>query len=199
MKRLLAGTNNRGKVRELVEILAPLKAELLTPAGLGLTLEVVEGGRTYAENATLKAVAFARASGLIAIGDDSGLEVDALSGAPGLRSARYSGAGASDADRRAKLVQELRRVPAPRPARFRCVLAVARPTGEVRTFEGVCEGEILLEERGTNGFGYDPLFYLPSYQRTMAELPSEVKNRISHRGRAALAALPYLAELFERG
>lgn len=198
MEKLLVATNNRGKVRELSEIFVDLKDALLIPADLGLTLDVAETGQTYTENARLKAVAFAQASGLSAIGDDSGLEVEALSGAPGLYSARYAGSGASDADRRAKLRHALRRVAAPRPARFCCVLAVAQPNGEVQVFEGACAGEIILEERGSNGFGYDPIFYLPEYQRTMAELPSEVKNRISHRARAALAALPYLMSLVKK-
>ncbi len=197
MGKVLVATNNRGKVRELAEIFESLKDSLLLPADLGLTLEVAETGQTYAENARLKAVAFARASGLISMGDDSGLEVDALAGAPGLHSARYAGPGATDADRRARLIRELRDLPAPRPARFRCVIAVARPDGDVRVFEGVCAGEIILEERGTNGFGYDPIFYLPEYRRTMAELPSAVKNQISHRARAAQAALPYLMSLLE--
>ena len=192
MVKVLVATNNRGKVRELAEIFTGLQDCLLLPADIGLTLDVAENGQTYAENARLKASAFARASGLIAIGDDSGLEVDALGGAPGLHSARYAGPGASDADRRAKLVHELRDIPAPRPARFRCVIAVAQPAGDVHLFEGMCEGEIILEERGSNGFGYDPIFYLPEFRRTMAELPPEVKNRISHRARAARAALPYL-------
>lgn len=197
MGKVLVATNNRGKVRELAEIFESLKDSLLLPADLGLTLEVAETGQTYAENARLKAVAFARASGLISMGDDSGLEVDALAGAPGLHSARYAGPGATDADRRARLIRELRDLPAPRPARFRCVIAVARPDGDVRVFEGICAGEIILEERGTNGFGYDPIFYLPEYRRTMAELPSAVKNQISHRARAAQAALPYLMSLLE--
>jgi len=199
MRKVLVATNNRGKVRELAEIFENLKDSLLLPADLGLTLQVAETGQTYAENARLKAVAFARASGLACIGDDSGLEVDALAGAPGLHSARYAGPGTTDADRRAKLIRELRDIHAPRPARFRCVLAVARPDGEVRVFEGACVGEIILEERGVNGFGYDPIFYLPEYQRTMAELPQEVKNRISHRARAAQAALPYLTALLKLG
>jgi len=198
MDKVLVATSNRGKVREFAEILVDLKDVLLIPADLRLTLDVIETGRTYAENARLKAAAFARASGLISVGDDSGLEVDALSGAPGLHSARYAGPGADDAARRAKLMQELRRVPEPRPARFRCALAVAQPAGAVELFEGTCEGEIILEERGANGFGYDPIFYLPQYQRTMAELPPEVKNQISHRARAALAALPYLKSLLKR-
>jgi XTP/dITP diphosphohydrolase len=197
MVKILVATNNRGKVRELAEIFTGLQDSLLLPADIGLTLDVAETGQTYADNARLKARAFTRASGLISIGDDSGLEVDALAGAPGLHSARYAGPGASDADRRAKLVQELRGIPAPRPARFRCVIAVAQPAGDVHLFEGTCEGEIILEERGSNGFGYDPIFYLPEYRRTMAELPPEVKNRISHRARAAQAALLYLLSVLK--
>jgi XTP/dITP diphosphohydrolase len=199
MVKVLVATNNRGKVRELAEIFADLKDGLLLPADLGITLDVAETGQTYAENARLKAVAFARASGLISMGDDSGLEVDALAGAPGLHSARYAGLGATDADRRAKLIRELRDIHAPRPARFRCVIAVAQPTGNMQLFEGICEGEIILEERGSQGFGYDPIFYLAEYQRTMAELPPEVKNQISHRARAARAALPYLTALLKLG
>lgn len=199
MVKILVATNNRGKVRELAEIFTGLQDSLLLPVDIGLTLDVAETGQTYADNARLKARAFARASGLISIGDDSGLEVDALAGAPGLHSARYAGPGASDADRRAKLVHELRDIPAPRPARFRCVIAVAQPAGDgdVHLFEGMCEGEIILEERGSNGFGYDPIFYLPEYRRTMAELPPEVKNRISHRARAARAALPFLLSVLK--
>jgi XTP/dITP diphosphohydrolase len=199
MVKVLVATNNRGKVRELAEIFADLKDGLLLPADLGITLDVAETGQTYAENARLKAMAFARASGLISMGDDSGLEVDALAGAPGLHSARYAGLGATDAARRAKLIRELRDIHAPRPARFRCVIAVAQPTGNMQLFEGICEGEIILEERGSQGFGYDPIFYLAEYQRTMAELPPEVKNQISHRARAARAALPYLTALLKLG
>lgn len=197
MKPLLIATNNFGKVQELFALLAGLRAELRTPDDLGLQFEVAETGQTYAENASLKATAWARASGLITIGDDSGLEVEALAGAPGVYSARYSGSGATDAERRRKLMHELRHVPPPRRARFRCILAVAQPMGTVRLFEGACEGEIILEERGTNGFGYDPIFYLPAHGRTMAELPSEEKNRLSHRARAAQAARPYLIELLD--
>lgn len=199
MVKVLVATNNRGKVRELAEIFADLKDSLLLPADLGITLDVAETGQTYAENARLKAMAFARASGLISMGDDSGLEVDALAGAPGLHSARYAGPGATDADRRAKLIRELHDIPAPRPARFRCALAIAQPNGNVQLFEGICEGEIIPEERGSNGFGYDPIFYLAEYHCTMAELPPEVKNQISHRARAAQAALPYLTALLKLG
>lgn len=195
MKDLLVATNNRGKLRELNEILGDLALPLRLPADLGLRLDVAETGATYAENARLKAVAFAQASGLIALGDDSGLEVEALGGAPGVYSARYAGPGASDADRRAKLLAELRAVPTPRIARFRCAIAVAQLTGPVDLFEGVCEGEIAFEERGFNGFGYDPIFFMPRHGGTMAELSNKLKNRISHRGRAVQAAVPFLLRL----
>lgn len=199
MKTILLATQNKGKREELAAILGDLQLSFQTPADMGLTLDVAETGDTYFENARLKAVAFARASGLISLGDDSGLEVDGLNGAPGLYSARYAGSSASDADRRAKLLQELRHTPVSAPplytARFRCVVAVAQPTGPINFFEGVCEGEIIFEERGANGFGYDPIFYLPEYGRTMAELPSELKNRISHRGRAVRAAKTFLENL----
>ena len=198
MVKVLVATNNRGKVRELAEIFADLKDGLLLPADLGITLDVAETGQTYAENARLKAMAFARASGVISMGDDSGLEVDALAGAPGLHSARYAGPGATDADRRAKLIRELRDIHAPRPARFRCVIAVALPNGNVQLFEGTCEGEIILEERGSQGFGYDPVFYLPEYGCTMAQLPAAIKNQISHRARAVLAAKPLILRAIGR-
>lgn len=195
MLQLLIATNNRGKLHELLPLLDDVPLHLVTPHDLGLRLEVEETGTTYAENARLKAAAFAQASGLLTLADDSGLEVDALGGAPGVYSARYAGAGASDADRRARLIRALRVVPAPRPARFRCVMAIAQPGGAIACFAGVCEGEIILEERGTHGFGYDPLFLLPEHGCTMAELPSAVKNQVSHRARAAQAALPFLHQL----
>jgi XTP/dITP diphosphohydrolase len=196
---LLIATNNTGKRVEFEALLAGLDARLVTPAALGLALDVEEIGTTYAENARLKAETLARASGLLTLGDDSGVEVAALGGRPGLHSARFAGPGASDADRRQKLMQELSQVPAPRAARFVCVVAVAHPAQGTREFEGVVEGEIILEERGTGGFGYDPLFFLPEYQATMAELPEAVKNRLSHRGRAVEAARAYLAGLLSGG
>ncbi len=196
----MIATQNIGKLRELGELLAPLIAQtgvrLLLPDDHGLPEQIDETGSSYAENASLKAVALARASGLTALGDDSGLEVAALGGAPGLYSARYAGPDASDADRRRKLLSELRAVPVPRPARFVCVIAVAQPDGGMRLFEGECRGEIALEESGSGGFGYDPVFYVPEYGATMAALPHAVKNTISHRARAVQAALPYLFELF---
>ena len=198
MIQLLIATNNHGKLHELLPLLGDLPFHLVTPHDLDLHLEVEETGTTYAENARLKAEAFVQTSGLLTLADDSGLEVDALGGAPGVHSARYAGAGASDADRRAKLIRVLHEVPAPRLARFRCVMALAHPGGAMTYFEGVCAGEIILEERGTHGFGYDPLFFLPDHGYTMAELPSVVKNQISHRARAAQAARPFLQQLATR-
>jgi XTP/dITP diphosphohydrolase len=195
MLRLLLATNNPGKLHELVPLFSDVPLHIVTPHTLGLHLEVEESGTTYAENARLKAAAFAHASGLLTLADDSGLEVDALGGAPGVYSARYAGEGASDADRRAKLIDVLRQVPTPRRARFRCVIAIAQPGGAIDYFEGVCEGEIVLVERGANGFGYDPVFYMPEHGCTMAELPSAVKNQMSHRARAAQAARLFLHKL----
>lgn len=194
MKRqLLIATNNKGKTAEIQALLADIDCELVTPSQIGLHLAVEEDGQTYAENARKKAVAFARASGLISLADDSGLEVDALGGAPGLHSARYSlEPGASDADRRAHLLQNLRGMPRPWTARFRATLAIAAPQGDVEMAEGACPGEIIPEERGTGGFGYDPIFLLPELGKTMAELSMDEKNRLSHRARAVLAVRPIL-------
>ncbi len=187
--KLLLSTNNKGKLRELQAILADMPLELLTPADLGLTLDVDEDGSTYAENAAKKALAFARASGLTCLADDSGLEVDALNGAPGLYSARYSPKpGATDRDRRQFLLQNLADKPRPWTARFQATVAVAGPEGSVEWAEGICEGQIIPEERGTGGFGYDPIFLLAGMDQTMAELPEETKNRLSHRARAVEAA-----------
>ena len=187
--KLLLATNNKGKLRELQQILADLPIELLTPADLGLNLDVDEDGSTYAENAAKKAHAFAQASGLTCLADDSGLEVDALGGAPGLYSARYSPKpGATDADRRAFLLQNIADKPRPWTARFRATVAVAGPDGGVEWAEGICEGQVIPEERGTGGFGYDPIFLLAGMDQTMAELPEDAKNRLSHRARAVEAA-----------
>jgi XTP/dITP diphosphohydrolase len=185
--KVLIATNNAGKVREIEALLAGLPIDLVTPRRLGLSLEVAETGQTYAENAALKATAFARASGLL------GLEVDALSGAPGLYSARYSARpGATDADRRAYLLEQLRGKPQPWRARFFCCVAIASPVGDPRFAEGTCPGEIIPVERGQDGFGYDPIFFLPELGRTLAELTMDEKNRLSHRARAVSAAIPIL-------
>lgn len=193
MRRLLIATTNPGKLVEFRELLGALPVELVLPER---DLQVAETGSNYAENAALKARAYAAASGLPALADDSGLEVDALGGAPGLFSARYSPLpGASDADRRAHLLANLRGLPRPWTAHFHCTAALALPDGDLHLAEGQVFGEILPEERGSNGFGYDPLFLLPELGRTMAELTREEKNTLSHRARALLAALPAIRKL----
>ena len=196
-RRLLIATNNRGKVEELRALLRDLNLDLVVPSEVALELHVVEDGRTYAENASKKALAFARASGLVSLADDSGLEVDALDGAPGLYSARYSSLpGAADADRRALLLKNLEGLPPPWTARFRAAIAIAVPDGPLQLAEGTCEGEIIPKERGTGGFGYDPIFYIPAAGRTMAELSMDDKNRLSHRAQAVSNAGPILREIF---
>ena len=200
MSKILLASNNKGKLDEILALLADLNIELVTPAGLGLNMEVAEDGQTYAENAARKGLAFAQAANLLTLADDSGLEVDALNGAPGLYSARFSPKpGATDADRRAYLLAQLVDIPQPWKARFRCVIALATPSGEVKFSEGICPGEIIPEERGSNGFGYDPIFLLPELGHTMAQLEMHEKNQLSHRARAVLAAKPLLVELFRAG
>ena len=197
MNQLLIATNNNGKVKELQELLKDTGIDFVTPAQIDLQLDVVEDGSTYAENATKKATAFANASGMISLADDSGLEVDALNGAPGLYSARYSPKpNATDADRRAYLLQNLQGKPRPWMARFHATIAIATPDGEVHLTEGICEGEIIPEERGTGGFGYDPIFLLSELGKTMAELSMDEKNHLSHRAKAVMKAKPILRELF---
>jgi XTP/dITP diphosphohydrolase len=197
MKRLLIATENQGKLRELQEILAPLGLELVLPRQLGLELNVVEDGASYQENAGKKARAYAEASGLAVLADDSGLEVDALNGAPGLYSARYSAKpGATDSDRRAYLLENLRDKSRPWNAHFHATVAVTRPGAPIHFAEGNCFGEIIPEERGTGGFGYDPIFYIPELGQTMAELPAEQKNRLSHRALAVQNAIPIFTEMF---
>jgi XTP/dITP diphosphohydrolase len=222
MNKLLIATNNQGKIDELQQLLADLNIELVTPAAINLDLDVIEDGLTYAENATKKAIAFARASGLISLADDSGLEVDALNGEPGVYSARY---GASEggpllsfAERRKYLVGNLKDTPRPWTARFRATIAIAIPINHVilpapmpqaqvseaknlglqqtKLTEGSCEGQIIPEDRGTNGFGYDPIFLFPELGKTMAELSMQEKNRLSHRARAVMNAKEILKILF---
>jgi XTP/dITP diphosphohydrolase len=193
---LLLATNNKGKMIEMQALLSDLPVELITPEQIKLDLEVEEDGQTYAENASRKCLAFARASGLLTLADDSGLEVEALDGAPGIYSARYSPMpGAKDGDRRAFLLQNLKGKLRPWKARFCCAIAIANPDGELKISEGSCPGEIIPEERGENGFGYDPIFYLPELGRTMAQLEIDEKNRLSHRARAIMAAKPLIEEL----
>jgi XTP/dITP diphosphohydrolase len=203
MNRLLVATNNPGKIREYKDLLngLPPSVRITDPASEGLNLEVEELGTTFEENARIKAVTYARRSGLVTLADDSGLEVDALGGAPGVFSARYAGPGASDIDRYRKLLSALAGAPlGKRSARFRCVIVLAEPGGATYSAEGVCEGQIGLEPRGAHGFGYDPVFVVEGLDGlTMAELPPHLKNKISHRARAAHAALPILAGLLAAG
>ena len=184
---MLIATNNAGKLREYQALLAGIPVILTSPADEGIQIEVDENGSNFEENAVIKARTYYEASGLPTLADDSGLEVDCLGGAPGIYSARYAGAGASDEDRYGKLLFALRDVPvADRVARFRCVIAVVLPPdGAVVTAAGICEGVIGMAPRGEQGFGYDPVFYMPALGCTMAELPPALKDRISHRARAA--------------
>jgi len=194
MDKLLLGTNNQAKVREYKTLLQSLSFELVTLAEQGITTIVSEVGESLEENARLKATILAEQSQLLTLADDSGLEVDALGGEPGRLSARYAGEGASDRDRINYLLSRLKGVPWPeRSARFRCVIAVATPGGVVELCSGECLGFITFEPKGKEGFGYDPIFYLPELDKTMAELPLEMKNEVSHRGQAAGKAY-YLLE-----
>ena len=197
MQSMILATNNQGKVTEIRELLARLDLQVYSPADLGLTLNVVEDGHSYAENATKKAVAFARVSGMVALGDDSGLEVDALQGQPGLHSHRFCPIpNASDADRRKYLLEQLADKPRPWTATFRATVALVSTSGNVKLATGQCIGEIIPEEQGNNGFGYDPIFFIPEIGHSMAELDLHEKNGLSHRGRAVQNAIPFLKEIF---
>lgn len=189
MPKLLIATNNAGKVTEFRKLLDGSGWTLVTPQEVGIQLDLDETGQTYLENATMKAVAFAKASGLTALADDSGLEVDALDGRPGILSARYAGPDLTDVERAGELLKELAGVPdEERTARFRCVIAIARNEDNVRSVEGTVEGRIAREPRGENGFGYDPVFLLPDRGLTAAELTADEKHAVSHRGVATRKA-----------
>lgn len=194
---ILIGTHNAGKAAEISSVLKSAEINFLTLRDIHETEPVVESGRTYEENAILKAQGYARQSGLLTLADDSGLEVDALDGAPGVLSARYAGAAASDRDRIDLLLAQLARSPGgKRTARFVSVVAVASPDGTVLKCEyGVCEGTIIESPRGSNGFGYDPIFVPEGFNATFAELPAATKDAISHRGKALHAIRPFLTQL----
>jgi len=194
MPDLLIATRNPGKVREIAEVLAGVPVRLLSLADFPNAPDVPEAGATFEENARAKALAIARWSGQLTLADDSGLEIDALGGEPGVLSSRYAGPGASDPDRIAKVLRLMERVPdAERTARFRCAAALAAPDGRLEVVEGVVEGRIAREPRGAGGFGYDPIFVPEGEARTMAELAPGEKNRLSHRGRAFRALRPLIA------
>ena len=194
--KILLASQNPGKLRELQAILQDLPIQVIAPADINIQLNVAETGSAYAENAALKSNAFCAASGLISLADDSGLEVDALNGAPGLYSARYAPApNATDGDRRAYLLQNLLPHPRPWTARFRATIAITLPSGETHFAEGACEGEIIPEERGDGGFGYDPIFFIRETGCTMAEMAEDEKNRRSHRAHALEKAKEILLTL----
>jgi XTP/dITP diphosphohydrolase len=194
MNRLCLATRNPGKLRELEALLEGVGLELIGAQDLEGAPHVEETGADYAANAALKARSVAACTGLWTLADDTGLEVEALGGAPGLHSSRYAGPGGGDEDRRRKLLEALSPYPRPWIARFVCVVALSSPAGEVEFAEGECRGEIIPGERGQGGFGYDPIFLIQGYGKTMAELELEAKNRISHRARAVRAILPRISE-----
>ena len=194
-RRLLVATGNPGKVVELAELLRGAPFTLVSLRDLALPTEIEEPADTFEGNAVIKAETYARMSGLLTIADDSGLEVDALDGAPGVHSRRFAGEDASDDDRTALVLARLDGVPWDRrTARYRCVLALAAPGEPTVTCEGACSGIIDYGPRGDGGFGYDPVFYLPDYGKTVAELSLEEKNQVSHRARAAREAAAMLME-----
>lgn len=194
--KLVLATHNQGKVKELAEMLQPLGFEVVSVAAYPGFEEVEEDRDTFQANAIKKAVAAAEYTGELSLADDSGLEVDALQGAPGVHSARFAGEPKDDAANNRKLLQLLEKVPeAQRTARFRCVIAIAEPNGQVHTADGACEGVILKEQQGQGGFGYDPLFLVPMYNQTFAEIDLNKKNAISHRGKALQKAMEILHRL----
>ena len=185
MKEIVIATSNRGKAKDFEALFAPQGIRVLTLQDVDQAIDVEETGVTFEENAILKAETVSQLLGKTVIADDSGLEIDALDGRPGVYSARYAGLDKSDEANIDKVLNELADVPAAeRTARFRCVLAVAGPGRETETFSGSCEGVIHTERKGENGFGYDPIFYVPDKGKTMAELTPDEKNAISHRGAA---------------
>jgi XTP/dITP diphosphohydrolase len=199
MKEVLIATNNAGKAKDFEALFNPFGIKVLTLNDIKEEIDVEETGVTFEENAILKAETVARLLGKVVIADDSGLEIDALDGAPGVYSARYAGGTKSDDANMSKVLEELIAVPASeRTARFRCVLAVAGPGLETETFAGSCEGMIRTERHGTNGFGYDPIFFVPEINKTMAELSPQQKSEISHRG-AALEKLSTKLPRFVEG
>ncbi|BCG48160.1 Nucleoside 5-triphosphatase RdgB [Citrifermentans bremense] len=185
MKELLVASGNKGKLREFEKLLEGVVETILSPAGFPGLPEVEEDGDTFESNALKKARSAALFTGKPVLADDSGLCVDYLGGRPGVYSARFAGEGAGDAANNALLLQEMAGVPqAERTGAFHCVIALCLPDGSCQTFDGMLKGEILEAPRGEGGFGYDPLFLVPEYGQTFSELPMEIKNAISHRGRA---------------
>lgn len=195
--QLLVATHNRGKLIEFAEMFSDLAIQWLSLDDMAITTDVEETGLTFRENAILKATTYAQETGLLTLADDSGLEVDALDGAPGVYTARYGGKGLTHAERYRYLLRNISHVPQEqRTARFRAVIVVAAPDGEILAeADGVCEGMIATAPAGDGGFGYDPVFYLPDRKKTMAEVGTAVKHQISHRGQAVKKIAPRLREI----
>lgn len=195
MDKLLLATGNRDKLKELKDLLEDIPLQIVVLKDLGLELDAKETGSTYRENAVIKALSGARASGLLTLADDSGLEVEALGGEPGVRSARYAGEKASNEDRIKLLLSRMEGVPREkRNASFQNVIALVKPDGNIVTFTGICKGVIALEPAGNEGFGYDPVFFFPGLKKTMAELNMEEKNKLSHRAMAIRKAKKWLLQ-----
>lgn len=197
MNKLLIATNNPGKLSEFARLLEGLPVTLCGLAYFGISDEAEETGATFEENAAIKAAFYARASGVPALADDSGLVIDQLNGEPGVRSARYAGINATDTDRIEKVLSEMTDG-RDRSARFVCVCALADPTGNiVHVTDGTCEGSMALAPRGTNGFGYDPIFLPDGFGQTFGELTSDLKHSVSHRARAVKKMIPFLRGFFK--
>jgi len=196
MKKFIAATKNKGKIKEIKEILSNLPFEVLSMQEAGIDKDIEENGKTFEENALIKAKEVQKISGEIVMADDSGLEVDYLGGAPGIYSSRFAGEEADDTDRVNKLLGMMEGVPfEKRTARFVCAVAVAFPGGESFTVRGTCEGYISLKPEGDKGFGYDPVFFIPEHGMTIAQMEAEEKNRISHRGKALRLMLEELEKV----
>jgi XTP/dITP diphosphohydrolase len=194
--KLLVATGNIGKLREIRHLLADTEIEIVGLDQFENAPEVVEDGDTFTANARKKAIEMARFTGLLTLADDSGLVVESLNGDPGVISARYAGRQGDDLANNAKLLKEMEEIPDEnRQAAFYCVMALSQPDGQCQTFEGRISGLIMRAERGQGGFGYDPLFMVPEYGKTTAELPMDIKNRISHRGTALRQVIPVLKAL----
>jgi len=196
MQKLLLASNNSGKLLEIKSLLKDLPIVLVTPSEMGIALQVSEDGFTYQENAEKKSIQYARKSGLVSLADDTGLEVDALGGKPGIHSARITTEiEATDSDRRNYLLELLKGYPPPWTGQFKCTVAIATPSEKTYFFEGTCNGEIIPQEKGRHGFGYDPIFFLPELNKTMAQLSLSEKNEISHRAAAIKAARTTILDL----
>ena len=192
LPRIIIATRNKGKLREFRTLLGPLQSEILSLTDLSIDAEFEESGSTFAENARLKALEYSRLTPLPVLADDSGLEVFALGGRPGIYSARYAGPGASDADRVRKILEEIQPFGSRRDARFVCALALAQSGNVLLETGGECRGIIAEQPRGSNGFGYDPIFLFPELGKTYAELSAAEKNRHSHRSRATASLIEFL-------